>query len=517
VPPAADRARGLRRPRRRARRAARGAAGGRREAPPRRARRARALRGGARREPRRRPAALAGLRFKRGGKALGTERASAYLDALERLEEAFVDREAGHVHALLDELLGSYAAAYAARKRERSALDFDDLELGARDLLASAPAVAEAYASRFDRIMVDEFQDTNDLQMQLLGFLDRDNVFLVGDELQSIYGFRHADVGVFRAQRRRHQAVGRAPALAQNWRTRPELLQLVNGAWGAGHEAYVPLVPGRPAADDGPRAELLVADAAWDDPGRPGAAALRPRCAPGCPRDPAVPPGRGRAVARRLRALCDAGEALPGGVRGAHPRGHGPARLRARARAGGLRDARLAGRGYWLRQPVQDLTAYLAVLANPYDDLALYGALASPLCGLSSDGLAHVATVARAAAGARGRSSRRHADRAAARDRGARRFVALVAAERAGAPRAGLDEVLERAVSPRATTCTSCGFRAAAGGWPTSTSSSPRRAFEEGPRARPARLHRPRAGGGRGPGPRGEAPVELAGSRACGS
>jgi ATP-dependent exoDNAse (exonuclease V) beta subunit len=108
-----------------------------------------------------------------------------------------------------------------------------------------------------------------------------------------------------------------------------------------------------------------------------------------------------------------------------------------------------AGRGYWLRQPVQDLTAYLAVLANPHDDLALYGALASPLCGLSSDGLAHVATVAR--------DLRRRpwevlggpevAGRLGGRDLAAlRAFLALVAAERAGAPRRGLDEVIERAV-----------------------------------------------------------------------
>jgi ATP-dependent exoDNAse (exonuclease V) beta subunit len=395
-------------------------------------------------------AAVAGLRFRRGGKALGTERASAYLDAVERLEEAFADREAGHVHALLDELLGSYAAAYAARKRERSALDFDDLELGARDLLASAPAVAEAYASRFDRIMVDEFQDTNDLQMQLLGFLDRDNVFLVGDELQSIYGFRHADVGVFRAQRRRHQAVGRAPALAQNWRTRPELLQLVNGAWGAAHEAYVPLVPGRPAAEDGPRAELLVADAAWDDPGRPGTAPLEAALRAGMPAGTRLSRlAEARAVARRLRALCDAGEAVPEDcvvLTRAATELHVFERALERE---GFATLASAGRGYWLRQPVQDLTAYLAVLANPYDDLALYGALASPLCGLSSDGLAHVATVARAAA--RRPWQVLAADtltaRLGPRDAGMlAAFVALVGAERAGAPRRGLDEILERVV-----------------------------------------------------------------------
>jgi ATP-dependent exoDNAse (exonuclease V) beta subunit len=395
-------------------------------------------------------AALGGLRFPRKGKALTTPAAATYLARVDELEQAFVDREACAVHGLLDELLAGYAAAYAARKRGRSALDFDDLELGARDLLAAAPAVAEAYATRFSRIMVDEFQDTNDLQMQLLGFLDRDNVFLVGDELQSIYGFRHADVAVFRAQRRRHEALDRAPALAQNWRTRPELLQLVNGAWGAGHDAYVPLVPGRPEAGDGPRAELLVADAAWDVAGAPGPRALEAALRAGMPAGTRLSRlAEARAVARRLRALCDAGQATPEEcvvLTRAATDLHVFERALERE---GFATLASAGRGYWLRQPVQDLTAYLAVLANPHDDLALYGALASPLCGLSSDGLAHVAAAARAARrrpwevlGEDGLTARL-GGRDAARLRG---FLGLVVAERAGAPRRGLDEVLDRAV-----------------------------------------------------------------------
>ena len=63
------------------------------------------------------------------------------------------------------------------------------------------PALRDSYAERFERVMVDEFQDTNPLQLELLGALDRDDLFLVGDELQSIYGFRHADVDVFRRLR----------------------------------------------------------------------------------------------------------------------------------------------------------------------------------------------------------------------------------------------------------------------------------------------------------------------------
>ena len=88
--------------------------------------------------------------------------------------------------------------ALRAAKRERSGLDFEDLELVARDLLARHEGLREAYSSRFEHVLVDEFQDTNRLQNELLELLSRDNLFRVGDENQSIYRFRNADVGVFR-------------------------------------------------------------------------------------------------------------------------------------------------------------------------------------------------------------------------------------------------------------------------------------------------------------------------------
>ena len=104
--------------------------------------------------------------------------------------------------ARLGELLTAYAAAFAdAKTAQRPALDFDDLQLLARDLLRDDAALRAAYADRFARIMVDEFQDTNPLQLELVDLLAPDGAFVVGDEQQSIYGFRHADVEVFRGRR----------------------------------------------------------------------------------------------------------------------------------------------------------------------------------------------------------------------------------------------------------------------------------------------------------------------------
>ena len=107
---------------------------------------------------------------------------------------------------LLQELLERFDAAYAAAKERESALDFEDLQLAARDLLRDQPEIRERESLRFRSIMVDEFQDTNRAPVRArrpARARRRPSVFFVGDEFQSIYGFRHADVGVFRERRAR--------------------------------------------------------------------------------------------------------------------------------------------------------------------------------------------------------------------------------------------------------------------------------------------------------------------------
>ncbi|MEA2151267.1 MAG: ATP-dependent helicase/nuclease subunit, partial [Solirubrobacteraceae bacterium] len=388
--------------------------------------------------------ALADVHVGMGAGALKSPACDGYRAALARYATACRDHRAVAAVRLLDELLALYAAAYADAKRARAGLDFDDLELLARDLLVAEPVLGRSYAERFDRVMVDEFQDSNPRQLALFEALDRDNVFVVGDEQQSIYGFRNADVDVFRRRRAQLAAAGRVATLATNFRSRGPILETINAAFAPRLGAdFVALREGRePDADAtaAPLVELLLTDqAGWDADGielgeLPRAAAWRH--------------AEARLLAQRVRDLVDAGEARPEDVVVLF-RGLGDLPVYERALEDqGLLTLSVGGRGYWGRQVVRDLCAWLSALANPRDETALYGVLASPLVGLSSDALAHVARAGRGNAwrdiAARGDAlaQRLSPDDRARLDAFARRF----AAERERAPRLGLDELLRRVV-----------------------------------------------------------------------
>ena len=108
------------------------------------------------------------------------------------------DAPAAAACLLLERLLGGFTDVYEALKLERAAVDFDDLELLAAALLGGRDEIRDSWSGRFELVMVDEFQDTNRRQLEILSLLERGNLFTVGDEFQAIYGFRHAEVAIFR-------------------------------------------------------------------------------------------------------------------------------------------------------------------------------------------------------------------------------------------------------------------------------------------------------------------------------
>ena len=151
-------------------------------------------------------------------------------------------RDERRTQELLAALVEGYGGHLERLKRERSGLDFEDLELITRDLLKDNEGIRLSYAERFDHVLVDEFQDVNPLQNELLAQLDRGNLFRVGDERQSIYGFRNADVDVFTGHHADADAEGRAQSVTVNFRSRREVLDGIDLAfsrlWG---EEFEPL------------------------------------------------------------------------------------------------------------------------------------------------------------------------------------------------------------------------------------------------------------------------------------
>ncbi|HET6421853.1 MAG TPA: UvrD-helicase domain-containing protein [Geobacteraceae bacterium] len=134
------------------------------------------------------------------------------------------------VEALLS-LLEKLEHNYQRRKANRSVLDFEDLQTGARDLLRRDARLREEYRGRFAVVMVDEFQDTNRLQKELVELLcgPRQRLFVVGDPKQSIYMFRGADVTVFvHSQREVAEGGGHSLFFQESFRSREGIINLVN-------------------------------------------------------------------------------------------------------------------------------------------------------------------------------------------------------------------------------------------------------------------------------------------------
>jgi ATP-dependent helicase/nuclease subunit A len=300
-------------------------------------------------------------------------RAASYEHERKAVEQAALEELAAHDRELLQELLDRFASEYASAKRRESAVDFEDLQLAARDLLRDDESVRDAVRLRFRLVMVDEFQDTNRLQCELIDLAshpDSTELFTVGDEFQSIYGFRHADVEVFRERRSR---AANLLTLTSNYRSRPQVLAAVNHLFaGAFGEEYQPLAASAEFADPvfGHPVELLVTD----------------KCAyRGSGEHWRV--GEARAIAARVRELVDSGEALPGEIVILFAAGTDAERYEEALRREGLPTFRATGRGYFGQQQVVDLLAYLRLLHNRYDDVALATVLASPFVGVSNDAL----------------------------------------------------------------------------------------------------------------------------------
>ncbi len=328
----------------------------------------------------------------------------------EALAEGLVTLASGVADERLAELLPHLQSAFqavqqalAAEKRRRRVLDFADLEVHALRALEDAPVRAH-YASRWKAVLVDEFQDTNPVQEQLLERMCGGmTVTVVGDEKQSIYGFRGADVAVFRRWRARIRSApgGAEVALDRSFRAHGALTATLNHTFESVlGELHQPLAATRAEAPHpgphvslrllrggGSKAQRQVSEAriigrtlkALLDAGTPVWDDARGQTRPLRPDDIAV-------LTRTWQPLAVYGEILPAlGVPAVHSGG------------GNLLDTREA----------KDALAVLRFLADPGDDLALAALLRGPFMAVDDGTLYRFARALPQADDAARRSGRR--------------------------------------------------------------------------------------------------------------
>ena len=291
--------------------------------------------------------------------------------------------------ATLIDVAKSVAGAFARRKREAGLLDNNDLLAFASRAFRDHPAIQAAYADRFKLVMVDEFQDTDQLQVDMIKRMAGEGfsrMCTVGDAQQSIYRFRGADVSVYRrhledVHRRNPEGIIKLP---DNFRSHGDVLALCDRifeqpqVFGA---EFMSLAPGReeskvkrPFLPDGPRVQVQVTVTPSRGVSSADAAAVA-----------------ARRVAKSFSEFAAAGHrpgdmvVLLGGM--------GRANVYAEAlRAEGL-PCVVAGGSIFNRAPEVALMVRLAqAIANPKWTTALFEVLSSELFALSADDLLELST-----------------------------------------------------------------------------------------------------------------------------
>jgi ATP-dependent helicase/nuclease subunit A len=344
-----------------------------------------------------------------------------------------LESNSAHYALALMGVFDDVLAAYTDEKERRDTLDFPDVIETTLEFLRANDTVTARLQDQFAAVLVDEFQDTDSRQWELVKLLTgvddgtASNVFLVGDEKQSIYGFRGADVTTFGAARSELQAVNAARGvdevpdseaerptaleLSGNFRTLEEPLSFLNALFeqlfqseADRHAPYeappqalttqrdrVEDIAGLTGSveflavpDDADTAAALfgadhpVADGALDHTIEAEAQALAARLThlfaePPTVQDPETGVHRDAtpddtAILLRRRTHLD--------------------RYQRALEAYDIPYTVVGGVGFYDTPEVQALTNLLRVLGDPTDDVSLYGVLRSPLFGFADDRLA---------------------------------------------------------------------------------------------------------------------------------
>jgi ATP-dependent helicase/nuclease subunit A len=293
------------------------------------------------------------------------------------------------LHGRLVTALRGVVDIYGRKKREQGLLDFVDLLLVTRDALRDRESVRRYFHQRFRYLIIDEFQDTDRLQVEIARLLAGDvpgGLVVVGDAKQSIYRFRRAEVSLFRRQSEEAaREAGRAVLhLTQSFRARPAILRFVN-------RVFPDLIQFSVETDQPPY-EAIDAPPGLDD--GPAVLALRfpaPRFAGGEDLLRAEAPALARVVGAAARGKYEVRDGATGAVRASRA---GDVMILTRRltqvrpleealEAAGVRFTTEGGKSFFDRQEVHEALAVLRAIDDPSDRVAFVAALRSSFFGVS--------------------------------------------------------------------------------------------------------------------------------------
>ena len=300
-------------------------------------------------------------------------------DSPNELTEASV----AHALPLLAKLFDHARQAYQDARDARHALDFDDLEKRALDLLENSDIRAR-WQSQIDAMLVDEFQDTNERQRKIVEHLagvgekKTGRLFVVGDAKQSIYRFRGADVTVFRDLENNIRARGGLPlVLDQTFRAHRSLITALNEMLESAMNEVI----------DSSRDFVIPFEPLQWMRAEPGNRISSPYIEFLCGIGDEAKESEARLLARRLRELHENEGVDYGDVVLLFRASTGFPKYEDALQSAGIPFVTVAGRGFYDRPEVRDLLNILRALADPWDDLAMAGLLRSPAFGLTDGAL----------------------------------------------------------------------------------------------------------------------------------
>jgi DNA helicase II / ATP-dependent DNA helicase PcrA len=250
---------------------------------------------------------------------------------------------------------------YEERLNNSNALDFDDLLIKTVRLLRKNPEVREKYNNKFKYILVDEYQDTNPLQFALIGYLteQQQNICVVGDDSQSIYAFRQADIRNI-LEFESHFPNAKVIMLEQNYRSTQTILDVADAVIKNNLNRK-----DKKLWTQNPAGEKIFYFQAFDGEGEARFVAQK------------IDEHRRRNPKDKIAILY---------------RTNSQSRLFEEA----LRRARIdynivGGFSFYERAEIKDVIAYLKLALNPFDDIALMRVINTPPRGLGKTSLDELA------------------------------------------------------------------------------------------------------------------------------